>query len=481
MVDSAGLLPANDKRDAKTVCELIRNRVIAAGLWGSSEQGCDECRTHLISPEPFALGGDIVDFLHKLGNALLAFYDAVNDLYLRSDNDWVNEYLDIGKGDDLIRHAKMHYQKRALPMIIRPDILIGEDKIAASLRITELDSVPGGMGQLDCLSAAYGEAGFDLVGSTRGMRDGFAAMIREVAGNDDPVCAIIVSDESVDYLPEMTYLGSELHKIGLQAFTVRPKEIIFTEDGLYIDVEEERLRVDVVYRFFELFDLLNIPKSELISYAARKKLVVVTPPYKPFLEEKMLLALLHNDSLKEYWVSSLGTQYFDTLKATLVPTYILDNRPVPPHAEISGFRWQGKPIRDWRAIEEGTQKERRLIIKPSGFSPFAWGARGVKVGHDMALEDWADAVEMALSSFDNSPYVLQPFSDTALFGVKYCGEAAGEVKEMQARVRLCPYYYVIGGEARLGGVLATACPKNKKLIHGMVDAVMLPCSQMKES
>ena len=485
MVDSAGSLLANDIKNAATVCELVRNKIKTAGLWGVPGQGCDDCRTHLVSPEPFVLDKNMVELINELGSALLAFYQAVNDLYLRSGNDWVNEYLDIGKSDDLIRHAGMNYQKRALPLVIRPDILISEDKITASIRITELDSVPGGMGQLDCLSAAYEEAGFDLIGSPRGMRDGFAAMLREAAGKDDPVCAIIVSDESIDYLPEMTYLGSELQKTGLRAFTVRPKEVIFTEEGLYIDADGERLRIDVVYRFFELFDLLNIPKSELISYAARKKLVVVTPPYKPFLEEKMLLALLHNESLKDYWKSTLSDRYYDLLKSTLVPTYILDNRPVPPHAQISEFRWQGKPIRDWRAIKEGTQKERRLVIKPSGFSPLAWGARGVKVGHDMAQEDWADSIETALSSFNISPYVLQPFSDTALSRVKYCGESvgesAGEVKEMRARVRLCPYYFVIGGEAKLGGVLATACPRDKKLIHGMVDAVMSPCSLQEES
>ena len=52
---------------------------------------------------------------------------------------------------------------------------------------------------------------------------------------------------------------------------------------------------------------------------------------------------------------------------------------------------------------------------------------------------------------------------------------------MQARVRLCPYYFVIDDRAELGGVLATACPKDKKIIHGMVDAVMSPCCMMKES
>jgi hypothetical protein len=41
-------------------------------------------------------------------------------------------------------------------------------------------------------------------------------------------------------------------------------------------------------------------------------------------------------------------------------------------------------------------------------------------------------------------------------------------------VRLCPYYFVQGEEAPLGGILATVCPSDKKIIHGMVDGIMAP-------
>jgi len=457
---------------AENVRELVLTRIGSAGLWRISGEH-ESSRAHLIATQPFPLSAAQVGQLQRLGDALLAFYAGVNDLYLRGGREWVNEYLDIGKGDDLLRHAKMKYQKAALPGVIRPDVLITED----GFKITELDSVPGGFGQLDCLSAAYEDAGFELVGSRRGIRARFAAMLRSHTDATDPVAAIVVSEESVDYLPEMTYLAEQLRESGLRAFTVRPRDLIFTEEGLYIETEGGRLKIDVLYRFFELFDLLNIPKSELISYAARKKLVAVTPPYKPFLEEKMLLALFRSRLLEDYWRGALGEKHYDILSDTLVETHILDNRPVPPHAQIGGFRWRGRPIRDWRAICEGTQKERRFVIKPSGFSPLAWGSRGVKIGHDMSQEDWADAMDGALASFDSSPYVLQHFQDTALIGVKYYDEPGGEVREMQARVRLCPYYFVADGRAELGGVLATACPKDKKLIHGMVDAVMSPCRQ----
>jgi hypothetical protein len=46
---------------------------------------------------------------------------------------------------------------------------------------------------------------------------------------------------------------------------------------------------------------------------------------------------------------------------------------------------------------------------------------------------------------------------------------------MPGRLRLCPYFFVVGSEARLSGALATFCPPDKKIIHGMQDAALLPC------
>jgi hypothetical protein len=47
---------------------------------------------------------------------------------------------------------------------------------------------------------------------------------------------------------------------------------------------------------------------------------------------------------------------------------------------------------------------------------------------------------------------------------------------MDGRVRLCPYYFVVGDDAKLSGVLATIVPSDKRLIHGMSTAVMAPCA-----
>ena len=234
--------------------------------------------------------------------------------------------------------------------------------------------------------------------------------------------------------------------------------------------------MDVIYRFFELFDLKNIPKMELILYSIKKGKVKVTPPLKAYHEEKMSFGFLHHPVLQSFWEAELGSDRFQLLKRLFPPTWIMDPQPVPPHAVIPEFRLKGQPLTDWRSLAGTTQRDRQFVIKPSGFSELAWGSRGVVVGHDLAQSAWEEEIEKALSSFAEQPYIIQLFHKGKKFSSRYYDESCKEIRSISGRVRLSPYYFVYNGKAELGGILATLCPLDKKLLHGMVDAVMAPCA-----
>jgi hypothetical protein len=85
---------------------------------------------------------------------------------------------------------------------------------------------------------------------------------------------------------------------------------------------------------------------------------------------------------------------------------------------------------------------------------------------------------MALQSFGTTPYLLQQFVPAGVQQVGRVDLTTGSVTEFKARTRLCPYYFVQDGKVTLAGVLATSCPADKKLIHGMKDAVLAPCMAM---
>ena len=92
------------------------------------------------------------------------------------------------------------------------------------------------------------------------------------------------------------------------------------------------------------------------------------------------------------------------------------------------------------------------------------------VGHDLPSNEWAEAIEQALKNFAAHPFILQRFEKSKLFEAQYVDFEANEARSFAARVRLCPYYFVVGDDAKLGGILATICPANKKILHGMPDA-----------
>ena len=258
------------------------------------------------------------------------------------------------------------------------------------------------------------------------------------------------------------------------AWLRRPEEIVFTEDGLFIRHEDGReARLDAIYRNFELFDLFNVPKQELMLYAARHNRVKITPPPKATMEEKLAFALLHHFALASLWRAELGKDRFERLQRILPKTWVIDPRPLPPQGTIAGLETGGVPVSDFRQLVALPKSERAYVVKPSGFSELAWGSRGVKVGDDLTRDEWTATIETALASFDRTPWILQRFHKAKLVRQRYLDRERDEIREYDGRVRLCPYYFVTGEESvRLGGVLATIAPADKRLIHGMSDAVM---------
>jgi hypothetical protein len=434
-----------------------------------------------VSPDPFWMPASIVRHFEALGKHLYSFYRASNQLYWQSFRGiqprWAADYLDVGKPDEVIGYGRVNRFKQDLPGVIRPDIIPTKEGMIAS----ELDSIPGGIGFTGSLADRYARLGADIVGGPDGMVSGFRKMIASVAKNEEPVLGVIVSEESDPYRNEMQWLVEALDATGLEAYVLRPEDVVFTEEGLFAPSAGGPRRLDIVYRFFELFDLKNIPKIDLILYAMRKRLVQVTPPLKAYLEEKMLMALFHHPMLERFWVKELGEEAFDFLGQTFPKTWILDSRSLPPHAVIPGLEFNGEPVSDWRVLGSLHQKERHFVVKPSGFSESAWGSRGVSVGHDMSEQDWQGVMDSALAAFDTSPAILQEFHTASRFKVSYYDFETEEIQSFRGRPRLQPYYFVVDGEPILSGIQATVCPPDKKLLHGMVDAVVVPAALKSEA
>jgi len=422
----------NNEAERITRAERIHAAMPPGGLFAGKEWR--------VSPDPFVLPAVMKEELEKLGLRLRKFTEACNLLYRLSVSGkrpaWIAELLDRGKPPELVELARAKALADEVPRVLRPDVMLTDDGFI----VAELDNVPGGIGLTAWLNEVYAAEGFAVLGGA-GMDEGFRAV---VGGGD-----IVISREAADYRPEMEWMAA---RVG-----ARVAEAEAVPDDLRANV----------YRFFELFDLPNIPGAMKLLRAAADGSTKMSPPPKPWIEEKLWFALFWLRPLADFWQRELGEKHFVALQKVIPRTWLMDPQPLPPTGVYPGLE-----IQSWEELKKFSQRARELVIKISGFSELAWGSRSVKVGQDLSHEDWARAIDDALADWERRPWILQKFHHSRVLELEYA--EGGRMVRMKGRVRLCPYYFCGERETKLGGVLATVCPADKKLLHGMRDAVLAP-------
>ena len=465
-------------------------------------QSLFEDKTWQLAPEAWALTPDQLTQLEAIGSACLEFHHALETLYLRSAAGknllrnkpllapWVADYLDRGKPAHLIAHARDPKNRGAFPTVLRPDLLLTDEGFV----MTELDSVPGGIGLTAFLNRLYTTSGPTppILGAGDAMIRNFYASLAALCPSErNPLIALVVSDEAATYSPEMQWLAHQLQLLGHRVFCIRPEDIFPLENSLFFSSDGNPEKIDIIYRFFELFDLANLRTQNFIFEAWAGGEVALAPPMRPFQEEKLSLALFHHHLLAEFWAEALSGRTLKLLRELIPPSWIMDPAPLPPGAILDAPRAAGRALSTWLDLAQATQKERDLIIKISGYHETAWGARSVILGSDCSREEWQHGLDRALELAPTHLHVLQAFkkprrarhriyrSDAAAVSGKPSAREPHSrtmsAVEVDGRLRLCPYYFVVAGQARLSGALATFCPPDKKIIHGMQDAALLPC------
>jgi len=464
-----------------------------------------ENKTWQLSPCAWPLDAGQVALLEEIGEACVEFHQALETLYLRSAAGknllrnktllapWVAEYLDRGKPARLIEHARDQKNRGALPNVLRPDLLLTEDGFA----LTELDSVPGGIGLTAFLNRLYGakEKGISVMecgglGETAlpspsgeaailGAHDAMVGAFYEslAAHRPDlrnPLIALVVSDEAATYRPEMHWLAGQLQRMGKRVFCLDPDDLFPLGATLCFDIEGNPEKIDIIHRFFELFDLANIRTARFILESWQAGELAITPPMRHFQEEKLALALFRHHLLADYWAEALSPRAHKLLRQLIPASWIIDPVPLPPGAVLDGPRVGHHALTDWRQLAAASQKERDLIIKISGYHETAWGARSVVLGSDSSREEWQRAIETSIADAPRNLHILQEYKKPKRVRHRlYTPDK--QIRETDGRLRLCPYYFITNNKPRLTGTLATFCPPDKKIIHGMQDAALLPC------
>ncbi len=468
-------MESNLKPQTTTVSDGSGRDRLEAIRSASPKEGLFAEKDWLLSPDAFPIEQKFLAELEQLGHRLFVFQRACNQLYQLSvkgkQPEWVARYLDAGKPNELVEFSRRKEIRDDLPRVIRPDLILTDDGYI----IAEIDSVPGGIGLTGWLNQTYSKFEKEIIGEADGMLDGFRSVLPN--GGD-----VVISQESTTYRPEMEWVAARLKERGGDVHVATAENY-------------EPRNGRAVYRFFELFDLPNIPGINNLLRANAEGRVTITPPIKPFLEEKMWFALFWLKPLHEFWRRELGEKYFAQLQKVIPYSWLLDPTPLPQHAVIPRLE-----IHDWREAAKFSQKDRDLLLKVSGFSPLGWGSRGISLGSDLAHAEWEKRINDALATFDSSPTIMQRFHKGRLVEHRYWdfggsaapsgdanqnaasppnfnieqGTARSTLKTMKGRVRLCPYYFVEENKVKLRGALATIVPADKKFVHGMRDGILVP-------
>ena len=153
--------------------------------------------------------------------------------------------------------------------------------------------MPGGIGLTGWLNQTYSTFDGEVVGGADGMLEGFRTVLPQ--GGD-----IVISQEAATYRPEMEWIAARLNQrmLGVSSSgnpvvtagadrgiqrTSRPAGVNAPGYSWRVVVAENYEPRDGrgVYRFFELFDLPNIPGIENTLRANAKGQITITPPIKP--------------------------------------------------------------------------------------------------------------------------------------------------------------------------------------------------------
>lgn len=311
-------------------------------------------------------------------------------------------------------------------------------------RLLEIQVVMGGLGITQALRVAYGRHPM-----LPGIKPLYEECLDRVTGfvseqSSPPLAAVLGARRSA-YRHEHLVLARSLSRWELM---VAPLDILKQSRDRGLLLPENR-KVAVIHRLFRSPNIFRRPggPGRLVLEALLDDQVRLLNPWKDVLEDKRVLALVHNPQAPMVLGSDLDPAQWARLLELVPPT------------------WRATPDRIAEVL--GLPRSQRDLYLKKGRS---FESRGLFHGRQLSLRQWETA---CLTAKDQGDWVIQQAVASRPWSWRYLDPSSGTMRTMAGYVRLCPFFFRDGsGKLRLADLLITAREESSR-VHGASDAVMV--------
>lgn len=375
-----------------------------------------------VAVEPFKISREQKKELEYLGIAVCDYVQVVIDLY--NESEIVRRILNKGKLGMFIRKIEPKY------LFIRPDIVLTD----YGFKICEIETSIFGLALAEILNKAYIECGYSTIIPQNALK-------YYITSNIPNEGVIAYSDHVKAFSGQLDFLAKEVFSTGNKTWNAQL-------------IDEKFEAKHNIYRAFYCSDYkIDSNVSKLLTVSAKANFL---PSLTPQFEEKAILALIWDKRFESYFKEKMSSSMYEYLRKVIPPTWILGEE------KNSELEMPCKTISD---IATMPKSKRRFVLKKSGDS--SWG-EGITFLHKVSHEKVRQKIQKA--EYSESLYVLQQFYEGTKSKMKYF-DCVGNIMEMEAKVRLTPYYSFCGADkGKLVAIKATGC-ENTDYIHGATNSI----------
>lgn len=369
-----------------------------------------------VTKEPLKISCELKKEIIGLGPILCMYLNAVICLY--NADETVRQILDNGKQQRFIGNMP-HY------LFLRPDLIITEQ----GLKICELETSIFGLGLADILNRSYIDSGYETLVQKDILKDYIQSVI--------PKDGIIAYNQRVkSFRGQLDYLADQVFSGSNSAWKSRIIDANFNYVGN-------------IYRAFYSSDGITEPEVNNLLNSNSNFIPSLTPQF----EEKAILSFIWDKRYCKFFQKELGKERYEYLRMIIPPTFIVGQEE---------YFENGLPgnVVNLMKIKELPKGQRQFVVKKSSDS--SWG-EGIKFLHKLSHKNAEKALGNAIKSDES--YIMQQFFEGKKFPLDYCGG------EMQAKIRITPYYAFLGQDiGKLVAIKATGC-ENTDYIHGATNSI----------